>query len=394
MVYKSRPYRESARMKILIVLPFSANDAVLAERNLDHIFKLNGKTAIGHVLLVANADVHAEMRAKIRVTAELAFESVTETVAPAIDVKLANSKFHQMNNLFRHAAITVQNHFRWSWLWLEPDCVPVNMNWIETLASDYDAKPNKYMGMIVKGEGGKKFMARCGIYYLGASHELDKLCQGEAPFPLATADKVMQGASNTNLIQYLKIETVEDLKKISDKAVIVHGDKMGIFSENWEPISAKDTETDLGVLPRPVANSAGAMAFAPMQPWPDGPVIFETSRTVVRSKTPIDTNGMGFRKVPYTPPPAMQPWPHGMGNVMAEVPTAKEIANAQTKENSGDELPQMPVLSAPLHPLLIGNSNPTQEDPLAVLALPSGDPLPTRLSRRQKRELNPKAATV
>ncbi len=233
--------------KLLIVIPFSANDAPIAERNLDHIYRMNGKCANGHVLLVANSDVHAEMRAKIRVTAELAFESVTETITPAIDPKLANSKFHQMNNLFRHAAKIVQSYFRWPWFWMEADCVPVDAYWISLLAADYDTQPKKYMGLIAQDDKGK-FMARCSVYYNVASYELDKLCQGESPFPRATAEKVVDSATKSDLIQYLNIETVEDLKKISDRAVVVHGDKMGIFAENWEPILEKDIERALGAL--------------------------------------------------------------------------------------------------------------------------------------------------
>jgi len=232
--------------KLLIVIPYCGNDAALAERNLDHIYKLKGKKANGHALLVVSPDVHEEQRIKVRVTAELAFESVMETVAPTVDPKLANNKFYQMNNLFRHAAATAQSHYRWPWLWLEPDCVPVNVNWIYLLATEHEANPKKYTGMI---SGDKKFMARCGIYYAGASHELRALCEGDAPFAIATASKVVPSATHTELIQYLKIETVDDLKKISDKAVIVHGDKLGIFSENWEQIK-KDLENMADAIDR------------------------------------------------------------------------------------------------------------------------------------------------
>ncbi len=217
--------------KLLIVLPVCANDCVLAERLLDFIYKLNSKTQEGHLLIVANPDLHQEFRTKLRVTAEMSFESVTEAVAPAIDQKLANSKFHQMNNLFRCAALIAQTNFRWPWFWLEPDCGITDCNWISILAGAYDGQPKRYMGWVSKAD--KTFMARCGVYYPGASYELDKLCQGDAPFPLATADKVGPSASHTNLVQYgLILETPEDLAKISRHAVVVHGDKLGLIAEN------------------------------------------------------------------------------------------------------------------------------------------------------------------
>lgn len=232
--------------KLLIVAAFSANDAPLCERQMDFIHRLNGKKQVGHILLVANADCHAEMRTRIRVTAEIAFESVTETIAPAVAKDHAHHKVRQMNNLFRHAAQTAQTHFRWPWFWLEPDCVPVKADWIERLASAYDSQPKKYLGLV---SGEKPFMARCGVYYAAASYELDKLCLTDVPFPVATSDRVAPSATKSDLIQYLKIESVEDLAKISEKAVVVHGDKAGIFAENWvAPQSSCRSESGLKTI--------------------------------------------------------------------------------------------------------------------------------------------------
>ncbi len=219
--------------KLLITIPFSANDAVACVTLLDHIHRIQGKTAIGHCLLVANPDCHAEMVEKIRVTAELAFQTVNLTTAPKLDLQFAADKFRQMNNLFRHAALTVMQQFRLPWLWLEPDCFPVYGSWQSLISSAYEEQPKKYMGLISNSNTGQKFMARVGVYFQGASYELDRLCQSEIPFPIATADEVVKRATPTNLIQYLNITTVEDLAKISGDAVVVHGDKSGIFAENW-----------------------------------------------------------------------------------------------------------------------------------------------------------------
>lgn len=240
--------------KLLIVLAVSANDGPLAERLLDFIHKLNGKKQVGHLLIVANSDLHAELRTRIRITAELAFESVTETIAPAVAKENAHHKVRQMNNLFRHAAQTVQTHFRWPWFWLEPDCVPVKTDWLERLASAYESQPKKYVGLV---SGEKPFMARCGVYYPAASYEVDKLCLTDVPFPVATADKVVPSATRSDLIQYLKIESVEDLAKISEKAVVVHGDKAGVFAENWEaPQSSCRNESGLKTI---VVNDGGPL---------------------------------------------------------------------------------------------------------------------------------------
>ncbi len=229
-------------MKLLIAMPVCANDGPLAERALEFIYRLNAKRQVGHILLVANADLHAEMRQKIKVTADMAFESVTETVAVALPKDLANHKIKQMNNLFRHAAQTAQNSFRWPWLWLEPDCTPLKSDWIAQLAQAYDTQPRKYMGMVSKNANDKLIMARCGVYYPGASYELDKLCQGESPFATACAEKIVESASNSSLVDYLPLEWEDDIAKISPRAVICHGDKQGLVAENWSDPEAVRNE--------------------------------------------------------------------------------------------------------------------------------------------------------
>lgn len=220
--------------KVLVTLCFSANDAPLAEKLLDHCYKIHGKRQVGHILLVANPDAHQEMRQRIKITAELAFESVTETVAPTLIKEMASNKVRQMNNLFRHAAITVQSKFKWPWLYLEPDCTICQPDWITQFANAYDIQPRRYLGLVSKNASDKMIMARCGVYHPGASHELDKLCQSDAPFAAACAEKIVESATHTPLVAYLPIEEGSDILRIPEKAVICHGDKMGIFAEIYE----------------------------------------------------------------------------------------------------------------------------------------------------------------
>lgn len=326
--------------KLLIILAVSANDGPLAERSLDLIYKLHGKKQAGHILIVANSDLHQELRQRLRITSELAFESVTETVAPTLIKEMASNKVRQMNNLFRHAAITVQTKFKWPWLWLEPDCVPLKPDWISQLADAYETQPRRYLGLVSKNASDKMIMARCGVYHPGASHELDKLCQGEAPFAAACAERIVESATHTPLVAYLPIESEDDIAKIPAKAVICHGDKQGIFAENWvAPATAGigSLECERFEFMRPVANSSGAMA--------------------IHADTIVDVT--------------MQP---------QEI--AKEIN--EFLESSSDEIPQnVAILSAPLDPELIGNPN-NIEDPIGVVAMPT----PKRRGRPPKAKLD------
>lgn len=279
--------------RLLITLPVSSNDAPLLERVLTHIFKMNGKKQVGHCLLVFNADIHPEMVTRLRIAAELAFVTVRETIAPKLADHQASNKFLQLNNMFRHAAKTAQKECRWPWLWLEPDCVPVKPDWIEQLANAYDSQPAKYLGFIGKAADGGKFMARCGIYFLAASFELDSHCQAEIPFAIATSSEVIPRGGHTNLIQYTTIERVEDLAKIEPQAVVVHGDKAGIFAENWKAPSNPEVVTCEATVWRAdemiVIKDESAPRLSPRRGRPPKPKLDCVATEGCKTSTPVQS---------------------------------------------------------------------------------------------------------
>jgi hypothetical protein len=107
-----------------------------------------------------------------------------------------------------------------------------------------------------KNPDGSRFMARLGIYFTGASHELDMLCQGEVPFAIATASVVAAASTHTVLIQYVNIQQVDDLKNISKAAVVIHGDKAGIFQENWKQPVIEYAQPVIPAVPEPETTDA------------------------------------------------------------------------------------------------------------------------------------------
>lgn len=214
--------------KLLIVLPTCADDAALTERLLTHIYHLNGKQAKGYLLLAWAADVHGEYRAKIKISAELAFETVSE-LSLARQGNIQN-KVEQISSAFRQVAAHVQSHFRFPWLWLEPDCVPLKSGWIEALADAYDSQPKRYCGSILGSQDGKKLlgMARVGIYHPAAFSELDKFCNDpNVGFEFVAGGHVVERCTKTKLIQQFSITDDASLSKIRPDAVLLHGDKWG-----------------------------------------------------------------------------------------------------------------------------------------------------------------------
>lgn len=219
--------------KLSIAIPYSANDAVLAERLLDFIFFLNGRQPLGHVLL-ASYDVHEEMKMKVGIAAEVAFESVTKIEVPRLQGQQQRTKTEYANQLFRQVSQWMAQRTRWPWLWLEPDCVPLKKDWISVLADAYEGQPMRHLGSHMKS-GDKLFMARVGIYHPGVFSEVDKVCEGSTPCNVNA--NLMEKCGKTKLIQQMVIGGEDDISKIRPDAVLLHCDKIGVVMEKKrEPV--------------------------------------------------------------------------------------------------------------------------------------------------------------
>lgn len=217
---------------LLVVIPNCSDDSPYAERLLDFVYQLNGKQQVGHVLLAYAHDVHAEMKLKLKISAELAFVSVSEfQAAGRMDVLLPKTKTEFTNNLWIQTAHHIAGHFRWPWLYCEPDCVPITPDWIQTLADGYANQPMKYLGTRMKritGETENFFMARTGIYPTIAYSELKGFI-GTPPFEWTAGPHVAPRSSNTKLIQQINYDG--DYAKVKPEAVLLHADKQGKLIE-------------------------------------------------------------------------------------------------------------------------------------------------------------------
>ena len=135
--------------KLLVVIPFCTADAAQAERLIDFIFTLNGRKPHGHCLLVAAPEVHAEMKTKIQISAEVTFESSSMIEIGAWS-KPSVIKPQKTNEIFEFAATYVQDHCSWPFLWLEPDCAPLKAGWLDTLTAAYFNQPKKFFGSFMQ----------------------------------------------------------------------------------------------------------------------------------------------------------------------------------------------------------------------------------------------------
>jgi hypothetical protein len=199
-------------MNLLVVIPFNALDSAMAESLCDWIYQLSDRKQSGSCLLIAYANVHEEAQVKVKCAAEVAFEHVELSVAPEIS---SSSKVDRIKHLFRFAADYIIKNYRLSWLWLEPDCVPLKKDWLEQLASAYESQPKRYLGAYMKMADDKFFLARISVYPTDTIKDL------------AASTPLVSLATKTRLTQEIKYNHGTDLDKIREDAILLHSDKSG-----------------------------------------------------------------------------------------------------------------------------------------------------------------------
>lgn len=212
-------------MKLLLVLPFNANDAVLAEALLNHVFLLNRRVKQQDILLVCGGNVHAELLERVKTSAEVAFTNVEVINASTI---ATGSKDIQVNRMFASAAEHVEKCYRHPFFWLEPDCVPVEHKWLEKLGESYDGQGKRYHGARMLLQKGQVVLCRPAIYPNDAFSDLKGACALEGPFNIVAAPALLPMTSKCPLVIDL-VRYADTNVKIPEQAVVFHADKGGVW---------------------------------------------------------------------------------------------------------------------------------------------------------------------
>lgn len=217
-------------MNLLVTIAYHASNAPQTEKLLDFIYQQWNREAHGHVLLAAAADVHQELRTRIRISAEMAFEGVYEIELRTLTDPQA-PKSAQVANAFRQVAVEVNEHFNWPFLWLEPDCTPTCADWLDKIWLAYSRQPKSFFGSRMKVVASKPedetfFMARVGVYQ---SNVLSAILANDVKgaFEVVAGSTIVPRLTPTKLFQQASIITADDLSKVRPDAVLVHGDKNG-----------------------------------------------------------------------------------------------------------------------------------------------------------------------
>ena len=208
---------------MIVSLPFNEADWQRAERLLDCCYWLAGKKLDYHLLLVADSAIHAEFKTKVKIAAEVAFQSV-ELIEAVVAPDAA--KTVAINTAFRTACQYISQSYRHPWLWLEADCVPLAAGWLKELFRIYDKQPKRFMGRHLKANSGT-FMSRVGVYPQNAYRDLEGALKGAPPFERVA--NILPGCQNTQLIHMEKWTAASN---IPSAAVLLNGDRTGALIEN------------------------------------------------------------------------------------------------------------------------------------------------------------------
>lgn len=202
---------------LLIVIPYCKDDAERAEGLIDWIFHLNGRKPMGHALVAAAPDVHAENVERIKISASVTFDSFDS-------IRVKNNGLNQM---FAGIARHICKSYRVPFFWMEPDCTPLKPSWYRELQGAYYAQPKRYCGSIMRNSE-KQWSARCICYPPDAALDLDEFCKSNQPFNISAAGFIIPAITKTTLVGESLIDSATLYSNIPDDAVAVHSDKLGI----------------------------------------------------------------------------------------------------------------------------------------------------------------------
>lgn len=188
---------------LLVVLPYCVNDSQSALRLLDWIAEIKGPFEHPACLLAADSAVPHQDKLAIQERAKRIF-TFTETMIVNAPAPM-NGNYHVPSSvMFEQAARQVDQCFRWNWLWLEPDCVPLKLGWLTALTDAYNAQPKRFMGALIETTQPnvpKTHLAGVAIYPNCAHSDLKTFCDGnKGAFDMQMAAYVVPRAVNTPLL--------------------------------------------------------------------------------------------------------------------------------------------------------------------------------------------------
>lgn len=260
--------------QLLVTIPFCVKDADLTLKLLRHIQWLIGKTGnrkLPALLLAADANVDKD---KVRLMADVGRECFQFVSSMLVRVPVTNQGWPMgANYMFMEVSKQVSECYKWPWLWLEPDAVPLKESWYNQLEHGYFESPRPFMGHVLPSSTPntpKHTMSGVAVYPQDAYQRLKPFLAGSMAFDMQMADYVTRRCLNTPLIHH-HFGTLESPPVFRDKhlpadlpyivtpafinkeAVIFHRSKDGalidILEGKWNSTRMEETKSPVPTEP-------------------------------------------------------------------------------------------------------------------------------------------------
>lgn len=192
---------------LLVVIPYHIGDIELAKKLIEWIGDL-GSCKPHSLLLCADASIPRERVLELMAIARPHFNQ-TRTMLVTMPTADGESKVWPPNVMFLNAARQVRENFRFDFIWLEPDAIPMYAGWLDDIAEEYGECPRRFMGSLIKQQGQPglppEYLNGVAVYPNDAIEVFDKIksvADSTQAFDIGSAAAVVPKSSNTRLIHH------------------------------------------------------------------------------------------------------------------------------------------------------------------------------------------------
>lgn len=219
---------------IITVIPIATEQGARAEFLLSWLMQLNNREKRGHALLVFDG-VHPEFIDRIKLSAELVFESFDMLIPASKDTKeKMASAVVRRNNMYLSAFEYAQKTFRCPFLVLEPESTPTNPQWMENIEKAWEQQPRRYMLCHLQdAKDAPRFPLSVGVYHMGCHNDVSAVCAAtpETPWERSAGELLVSKSTKSRAFQFLKVQDESDFSKAWPEAQIISSDPSGQYVE-------------------------------------------------------------------------------------------------------------------------------------------------------------------
>jgi hypothetical protein len=192
---------------ILVVIPYHSADLEITRKLIAWIAEL-GSCKPHSLLFAADSAIPQETMRELMDAARPVFHSV-KTMIITVPKPAEGQRVWPPNIVFLAVANQVHQLYKFPFLFLEPDAIPIYAGWIDDIAEEYAECPARFMGSIVKqvGQPGlpSEYLNGVAVYPNDAIEVFEKIASvkdSSQAWDIGSASVVVPRAMNTKLIAH------------------------------------------------------------------------------------------------------------------------------------------------------------------------------------------------